>query len=263
MAVSRTPVRQGVALWRYRRDVPVEARLICLPHAGGGAFQYRHWPALLPASIELVTVELPGRGTRMREPPATHVRAVVASLEADLVSLDDRPLAIFGHSMGAVLAFELALRRQRLGRPPLAVFLAGCAAPARLAERPRTHGLDDVAFLGRLERLGAIPAEVLADPDLRAMVLGVLRADITMLETYEGDPASGLDCPVWVLGGRDDDAATATDLLAWRGHARRDFEHLDFAGGHFFVNSEATSLVDVLGTRLSSLLATNPRSPSN
>ena len=254
MAASRTPVRQGAALWRYARETPVAARLICLPHAGGGAFVYRHWPALLPPSIELVTVELPGRGTRMREPPATDVQAVVADLEADLALLDDRPLAIFGHSMGAVLAFELALRRQRAGRPPLAVFLAGCAAPARLAERPKTHQLDDAAFLARLERLGAIPAEVLADPDLRAMVLGVLRADITLLETYAGGDGMVLDRRVWVLGGREDDAATAADLLAWRVHARAGFEHAEFAGGHFFVNSEAEALVDFLGARLLSLL---------
>ena len=199
-------------------------------------------------------MELPGRGTRMREPPATNVQAVVASLEADLAPLADLPLAIFGHSMGAILAFELALQRQRLGQAPLAVFLAGCAAPQRLAERPKIHDLDDDAFLARLVRLEAIPAEVLADPDLRAMVLGVLRADITMLETYVGQDGASLACPVWVLGGRDDDAATAADLLAWRDHARAGFERAEFAGGHFFVNSEAASLVEFVGTRLLSLL---------
>jgi surfactin synthase thioesterase subunit len=251
----RTPVRQGAALWRYVRETPVAARLLCLPHAGGGAFLQRRWPALLSSSIELVSVELPGRGTRMREPPATDVRAVVAGLEADLALLDDRPLAIFGHSMGAVLAFELALRRQRAGQAPLAVFLAGCAAPARLAGRPKTYQLgDDAAFLARLERLGAIPVEVLADPDLRAMVLGVLRADITMLETYAGADGAALDCPIWVLGGREDDAATAADLLPWRDHARAGFEHAEFPGGHFFVNSEMTALVEFLGTRLLSLV---------
>jgi medium-chain acyl-[acyl-carrier-protein] hydrolase len=186
----------------------------------------------------------------MREPPATDVRVLVAGLEADLAALDDRPLAFFGHSMGAVLAFELALRRQGAGQAPLAVFLAGCAAPARLAGRPKTHQLDDDTFLARLERLGAIPAEVVADPDLRAMVLGILRADITMLENYVGDGDAGLDCPVWVLGGREDDAATPADLLAWRDHARAGFEHAEFPGGHFFVNSAATSLVEFLGTRL-------------
>jgi surfactin synthase thioesterase subunit len=201
-----------------------------------------------------VSVELPGRGTRLREPAATDVHAVVAGLEADLALLDDRPLALFGHSMGAVLAFELALRRQRAGRPPLAAFLAGCAAPARLAARPKTYHFDDATFLARLERLGAIPAEVLADPDLKAMVLGVLRADITMLETYAGDDGATLNCPVWVLGGRDDDAATAADLLAWRDHARAGFEHAEFPGGHFFVSSAAPALVQFLGTRLLSLL---------
>lgn len=254
MALSRTPIRQGAALWRYRREGPVAARLLCLPHAGGGAFLQRQWPALLPPWIELICVELPGRGTRLREPPATDVRALVANLDADLAQLDDRPLALFGHSMGAVLAFELALRRQSAGQAPLAVFLAGCAAPARLAPRPKTYGLDDAAFLARLERLGAIPAEVLADPDLRAMVLGILRADITMLETYTGARDAGLDCPVWVLGGRDDDAATQADLLPWRDHARGGFEHAEFPGGHFFVASEALSLVDFLGARLLSLL---------
>lgn len=189
----------------------------------------------------------------MGEPPPTSIHAVVDDLEADLAGLDDRPLAIFGHSMGAVLAFELALRRQR-AQLPLAVFLAGCAAPARLAARPKTYQLDDDAFLARLERLGAIPAEVLAHPDLRAMVLGVLRADITMLETYAGAEGVGLDSPVWVLGGREDDAATQTDLLAWREHARAGFEHAEFPGGHFFVASEAASLVNFLGTRLLSLL---------
>lgn len=254
MASPRTPVRHGAALWRYPRETPSAARLLCLPHAGGGAFLQRGWPALLPPSTEVVSVELPGRGTRMREPPATDVRTAVADLAADLAAMEDLPLAIFGHSMGAVLAFELALLRRRMGRTPLALFLAGCAAPERLAGRPKIHELDDDAFLARLVRLEAIPAEVLADPDLRAMVLGVLRADITMLETYVGDEDAAVDCPVWVLGGRDDDAATADDLQAWRVHARAGFEHAEFAGGHFFVNSEARSLVDLLGTRLLSLL---------
>jgi len=253
VAPPRTPVRQGAALWRYPRESPAAARLICLPHAGGGAFLQRGWPALLPASIELISVELPGRGTRMREPPATDIRVVVAGLETDLAALDDLPLAVFGHSMGAILAFELALLRQRMGRKPLALFLAGCAAPERLAGRPKIHGLDDEAFLARLVRLGAIPAEVLADPDLKAMVLSVLRADITMLEAYVGDEGAILDCPVWALGGRDDDTATAADLLPWRDHARDGFEHAEFPGGHFFVSSQQASLVAFLGSRLLSL----------
>jgi surfactin synthase thioesterase subunit len=253
-SLSRTPVRHGAALWRYPREGPVAGRLICLPHAGGGAFLQRRWPDWLPPSIEVVSVELPGRGTRMREPPATDLRAAAASLEADLASLTDLPTAIFGHSMGAILAFELALRRQCSGPAPLAVFLAGCAAPERLAQRPQIHALDDDAFLARLVRLEAIPAEVLAEPDLKAMVLGVLRADITMLEAYVGEKDAVLECPIWVLGGRDDDAATATDLLQWRDHAHGDFEHAEFPGGHFFVNSQAQALVAFLGTRLAPLL---------
>ncbi|HEY0301027.1 MAG TPA: thioesterase domain-containing protein, partial [Rhizomicrobium sp.] len=164
-------------------------------------------------------------------------------------------------SLGALLSFEVARLASAAGQPPLCVFLAACAAPGRIGARPPIAGLPEAQFIAEFDRLGAIPREVLADPGLRAMALRVLRADMTMLETYRCESDATLACPMLVLGGAEDAAARPRDLQLWRAHAGGAFEYREFPGGHFFVKSNETGVADHVGRRLTQLLAQESQAP--
>jgi medium-chain acyl-[acyl-carrier-protein] hydrolase len=244
------PVRQGVGLWRYPCAGPVEMRLVCMPHAGSGAFIFRQWPTLLPPGVELVAVELPGRGTRLQEQPLTDLRAAASSLLAEIAEIADQPFALFGHSMGALVAFELALQARGKNIAPACVFLAGCAAPGWGGRRRNLHLLPDDAFVTELAHLGAMPREVLADAGLRAMVLRILRADMTMAETYLPDPGEKLGCDIIALGGASDSMAQPAGIQQWSNHTSASFTFDAFAGGHFFVQSAMEELLGNISHRL-------------
>ncbi|OAN67272.1 hypothetical protein A7X12_00370 [Sphingomonas sp. TDK1] len=232
----------GPALWCYRSGQPPLLRLLCFAHAGGGAFACRGWRAWLPSYVELVTVELPGRGSRLRETPATDLRAAMDALMPEILALDTTPIALFGHSMGALFAFETALRMQACDRPPRLLILAGCATPAHIAARPRIRDLPDAQFVEAFDRMGGIPDAVLDDPDLRRITLRTLRADMTMVECYRAPHAARIPCDIAALAGRRDPIASPEMMRAWCDMAAAGFTLDSFDGGHFFVQ-DAIGLV--------------------
>jgi medium-chain acyl-[acyl-carrier-protein] hydrolase len=213
-------------------------RLFCLPYAGGGASVYREWAGALGDSVEVCPVQLPGREARFGEPAFTRIGPLVEALADALGPHLDRPFALFGHSLGALVAFELARRLRRSGRPgPSHLFVSGCRAPqVRRAER-LVHTLPDAAFRQELRRLGGTPAELLANDELMDLVLPTLRADFALCETYEYADGFPLPCPVTALGGRDDGAIGRDDLEAWRVHTTARFAAHVLPGDHFFVRS--------------------------
>jgi len=241
------PVRHLTSLWRFHR-ADARLRLFCIPHAGGNAFVYRAWPEMLPQTVELVAVELAGRGTRLREPLATDLSAAAASLLPEILSLADRPYALFGHSMGALIAFELALQARAQASFPVCVFLAGCAPPPRNAAP--LHLLPEPDFIAALANLNELPSEVIADPEMRRMVISILRADMTMVENYNPVPAARLPCAMTVLGGTADDMASAADLRRWAAHADGPFTIASFDGGHFFVKTSKAEVIACVAATL-------------
>jgi medium-chain acyl-[acyl-carrier-protein] hydrolase len=226
-------------------------RLFCFPHAGVGASAYRLWPAGLPSELEVCAVQTPGRESRLREPPYTHVESLVeAALEALQPALD-LPFAFFGHSMGAVVAGALTVALGRRGGPlPAHLFLSGHRAPHLPDPEPLVGGLADDLFVTEINRrYGGIPPEILQERELMELLLPGLRADIRALESYRPTTALHLGCPVSVFGGTEDRRATRGQLEAWREGATGAFHVNMFPGGHFYLDScRPTVLAKVVAT---------------
>jgi medium-chain acyl-[acyl-carrier-protein] hydrolase len=184
-------------------------RLFVFHHAGGSASSYQ-LAKYFPEDVEVCTVQLPGRENRFAEPAHTKVDTVVEELLPVIESTVDLPYAFFGHSMGALIAFETA--RQLDG--PRHLFVSAHRAPHLPDRNPLRH-LSDDEFAARLTATNP----VLADPDLREIFLPILRADIELCENYVHAPATPLSCPITALGGRDDDLVPAAELAGWRDQA--------------------------------------------
>ncbi len=223
--------------------LPVRARLICLPHAGGGAAVFRLWRAHLPADVEICAVVPPGRDHRVRERPITEMSPLVDALAEALWPLLDQPFAVFGHSLGAAVAYEIACRFEDAGRPPVHLFAAGRRAPQLHATAPPIASLDESALLCEVQRrYGPIPAAVLAEPELMAMFLPTLRADLQINEAYWA-PARPLPCPVSAFGGSNDATTSTEDLDRWSECTQTTFERCLLPGGHFFIHDSRQQLL--------------------
>ncbi|QHO75452.1 thioesterase [Bradyrhizobium sp. CCBAU 051011] len=225
-------------------------RLLCLPYSGGSAMIYARWRRLLPSWIDVCPVEWPGRGARMDEPPMTDPRALASQLARELGTQLDAPYALFGHSLGAVIAFELAHSLLDRGAPaPAILFASGAEAPAVRDGSKWRQPLSDEALLRELRNLQGTPEEVLANADLMRSALPVLRADFLMCGAYVYRPRQPLPCPVHVFGGIDDETSREA-LQAWRQETSASFTLHRLPGHHFFIHTQQAELIDLIGTAL-------------
>lgn len=232
-------------------------RLFCFAHAGGGATAYRLWSAGLPADIEVRAVQLPGRETRLHEPALRRMDAIVEALVPALRDEFDRPFALFGHSMGAMVASELTHRLAELGLPlPRHLFVSGRRAPRCIEPDAPLHPLPDTAFIAELNRrYGGIPAEVLAHEELVQLLLPALRADLEALETAARPPRPPLPVPISAYGGLDDSRANRELLEPWRHETQASFRLRMFPGDHFYLQPRRHDLLADLAITLAPLLA--------
>lgn len=226
-------------------------RLFCFPCAGGDALLYRPWVAMLPPAIQVCPVELPGRGSRLRQPPFTHMTPLVNALAQGLQPYLDRPFAFWGHSMGALVAFELArLLRGRYNQSPQQLFVSAHRAPHLPNLHPDLHLLPDKGLVEYMETMGGTPPQVMAIPELMELFLPILRADLQVLDTYSYTPAPPLDCPIVALGGLEDPTVSRQQLEAWREQTSSTFRVQMFPGGHFYLQPAQALLIGVLGRAL-------------
>lgn len=240
-------------------------RLLCLPFAGGGAATYRRWPRLLPAHVDVYAVQPPGRETRIGEPPIRRLDTLVTAMAEATRPYRGAPYALFGHSLGGLVAFELTRALRRRGEPlPCVLFVSGCAAP-QLADAERSFAeLDDAAFVERLRRFAGTPDAVLEDKELLALMLPTLRADLELRDGYRCADEPPLELPIVALGGEDDPDVGVAELFAWRAQTRAAFSVKRFAGGHFFLKGAPAPLLATVEAELACALGgTRDASPVN
>jgi surfactin synthase thioesterase subunit len=227
----------------------VGVRLFCLPHAGGGAHAFLGWPTVLPRSVTVEPVHLPGRETRGAEPPEFDVEDVADQVAARI----DGPYALFGHSMGARLAFEVARTLIARGLPaPRRLYLSAARPPADDEAPTGLDRLSDEELIGRITDLGGTPPLVFRSPELRSATLRVLRADLGWLDRYPYRPGPALAVPIVCFAAVADPSLPATDMVGWQRHTTRSFRLHTHRGGHFFVTTElravaATIAADLVG----------------
>jgi medium-chain acyl-[acyl-carrier-protein] hydrolase len=227
-------------------------RLIGVPYAGSGASAFAMWPRALPADVEMCAVQMPGREARLGEPPLTRWDDVIDRLaEALLPWTQQGPFALFGHSLGAMVAFEIARRWRRDRRPgPDHLFVSGCRAPHLPLDDPPTHTLPHEKFVHAVRRLRGTPEEVLDCADLLDTFLPALRADFTLWETYVYRDDEPLGVPISAYGGIEDEHADASTLQAWRAQTTSAFRQVMFPGSHFFVNADRAAVLAELAREL-------------
>ncbi|MEU8795434.1 alpha/beta fold hydrolase [Streptomyces sp. NPDC048643] len=252
---TRTPAA-GVGRWLRRYGPPpttgeAKATLVCLPHAGGAPTSFRDWPALLTPALDVIAVCYPGRQDRFDEPCITDMAVMANEVAATLAPLAKRaPLALFGHSMGAAVAYEAArLLHSRHGVRPAHLFVSGLVPPHRV--RPGTRHLkSDAALTADLLEQGGTDALVLADEELRALVMPAVRADYQLIETYRHTGAGPLDIPITAYYGQDDARTPRSAMPDWQLHTHAPTRTRSFPGGHFYLQHHRRDLTTDIRDRL-------------
>jgi medium-chain acyl-[acyl-carrier-protein] hydrolase len=227
-----------------RVRTPGRLRLFCFPYAGAGTPVFSSWTDELPAWVQVCPVQYPGRGPRMREPAFRTIAPLVHAMLAGMADCFDRPFAFFGHSMGALVAFELThVLRDRFGVQPIVLVLSGCRAPQIPPREPPTYNLPDDEFVEALRVLNGTPPELLANRDCLDVLLPILRADFEAVQTYVSGPKRKLAVPIVAFGGAEDSEVLCDDLEAWRDVTLAPFTRETLSGGHFFLTTSQQALL--------------------
>lgn len=257
---ARTARSDSPWLRRWSGGASPRFTLICLPHAGGSAGFYRPWAALLPPEVELLAVQYPGREDRFEDPEALDMAELAGAVADAVAPLLDRPYALFGHSMGSAVAWELAHELRRRELPGLRrLFASGRAAPGT-AVTGRLHQQSDDVLSAELVRLGGTSQDVLDDPGLRSLVLTAVRHDYRIIETYRPPDRPPLSCPLHVLTG-DTDPELGEERIRERAGGWADLttartEVRVFPGDHFYLAPKRREVVTAVLRRLDPSLTT-------
>ena len=213
-------------------------RLFCFPYAGGSALIFHNWSKFLPTSLEVCNIQLPGRDKTWQEASHTRLEPMVQAMAEEIKPLLDLPYAFFGHSMGALIAFELArkLREQR-SKAPEKLMVSAARAPQDTSAEAPIHLLPQEQFIEALRTYNGIPAEIIENLPTMQLFLPRLRADFAVLETYQYKSGPPLECPLTAFGGSTDNIVSQESLSRWATQTRSNFSIHFFKGDHFFIHS--------------------------
>ncbi len=249
-AIGSSPMTPQPSPW-FLGGTPGVARpmrLFCLPFAGGSAAAYAAWQAAVDPRFEVCAVQLPGHGGRIREAPIQTMDALAVALAEAMMPRLDRPYAIFGHSMGALLGFETLRRLRAMGAPaPVALCVSARRAPHLPATRPPLHVLSDALLIEELRSLNGTPDVVLGDRELLELMLPVIRADLRAVETHVHREDAPLDCPIHAFGGIRD-IISEDELRAWSEHTTAASRVTMYPGDHFYLNPHRATLLRAIET---------------
>lgn len=262
--VPTVPAVGNPWLAQVKPNPAARVRLFCIPFAGGDPSAFAGWAESLPSSIEVCPILLPGRWTRVKEPLLTDIVPLVRALGDSLLPLLDKPFALFGHSTGALICFELTrwLRKQR-DLQPARLFASGCGAPHLPGRTEPIHSLSEPEFVEKLRSFQGIPEGVLDELELREMVLRILRADFHLTETYVYRNDQPLACPITVFGGLHDPFVSRSSLQAWREQTSGRFKLRIFPGGHMFLRTDSHSVLEAIRENLRSTSAKHGLTKTN
>jgi len=231
----------------FRPNGAASLTLFCLPYAGGTNVVFKNWESLMPKWIDVCPIHLPGRAVRLSETPYRSVGPLAGALGEALLPYLGKPYVFFGHSMGALISFELArLYRKKQVAAPIHIYTSGRAAPHLPDPDPPTFDLPDDEFVEELRRLNGTPSDVLANHELVQLMMPALRADFELCQTYKYEDDVPLDCPISAFGGLSDVDVPRTSVEAWRVHTSRDFMIRMMPGDHFFLHFHERTIVQTI-----------------
>jgi len=240
-------VSKGSWLIRKIHRSHPRVRLFCFHYAGGGASIFQSWSRKLPSDIEVYAVQLPGRETRFGEQPFTSLLPLVDKLREVIYPYINTPYIFFGHSMGALVSFELARTIcQRYGKSPKHLFVSGRPAPHIQSSKPQIHQLPPAEFLEEIRLLNGTPDAILNNNELMELIIPVLRADCTVCETYQYQPSKPLTCAITAIGGNLDESVDLHGLQSWQQHTTNNYSLHMLDGDHFFINTCQSKLLQII-----------------
>ncbi|GAB2724777.1 thioesterase II family protein [Kitasatospora kifunensis] len=243
---------RSTALWLRRFHPAVErpVRLVCFPHAGGSAPFYHPVSARFGADADVIALQYPGRQDRRLEPCVESIATLADLITDELLTLDEKPTVFFGHSMGAVLAFETAWRLEQKGQhAPRSVIASGRRAPS--TSRPETvHLRDDDGILTELRLLNGTNPQLLGDEEIVRMAMPAIRGDYRAIESYRGEPGRTVRAPLTVLTGDADPRTSLAEAQAWAGHTEGAFRLRVLPGGHFFLAEQQAAVNEEIAREL-------------
>jgi pyochelin biosynthetic protein PchC len=243
--MAAAPAESTAWVRRFHPAPEARTRLICFPHAGGSATFYFPVSRAMSPAVDVLAIQYPGRQDRRAEPCVDDLRKLADLVVDELYPWIDRPVTLFGHSLGATLAFEVALTLRREGITPLGLFASGRRAPSRHRDE-RVHLSDDDGLVVDLKRLSGTESQMLDDDEVLRMILPAMRADYRAAETYRYEPGPKLDCPVLALVGDDDPQVSVDEARAWGEHTTAGFDLRVFPGGHFYLNTHAAAVMKAI-----------------
>ncbi len=244
----------SLRLHRYNPLPHVRCRLFCFPHGGAGVGAYREWPGNLPPGVEVCTVEYPGRDSLISEPPITELSLLVEGIVAAISPCLYEPYVLFGHSVGALVAFELARALSKHRQTPKLLVVSGHQAPHLSSQREPIHDLPDDEFLEEIKSFDPLESALVHSEELAELLLPALRADIKLHEDFKLKQLPKLTIPLAICGGLDDPEVSREELAGWARHTTEGHLLQLFPGGHFYLRESRAELLQMISELLKPLI---------